>query len=237
MCVTSVTKNICDKIIFQTPAQGKALKNMEGTFFRTIGDPKVSEGAHRLILSILLAVTTLPKTAVSTFPILATLGHVTDQLQIICGWDASLLQKVKDTHKLRNKKINNTCLFQMFFDQFDATGLPGSTFSPTPTVGRYYKLMLTEFSQAKLDKIYWQSSTDVEDIADASVFADAYKVAFHLSLLTMRYRLILIPDLLSLHHGINRRRHHDVVSSISKVNMPRRCCSPLLWLPISAMSS
>ena len=141
---------------------------MEGVFFRTIGDPKVSEGAHRLILSILLAVTTMPKTAVSTFPLLAALGHVTDKLQTICGWDNSLLQRIRDTHKLKNQRIHDTCLFQNFFDALEPDGHPGTTLTPSPSVGRYYKLMLTEFSQAKIDEIFWRANTDREDIQMAA---------------------------------------------------------------------
>ena len=141
---------------------------MEGVFFRTIGNAKVSEGAHRLILSILLAVTTMPKTAVSTFPLLAALGHVTDKLQTICGWDASLLTRIRDTYKLKNQRINDPCLFQMFFDALDPTGHPGTTLTPTPTVGRYYKLMLTEFSQAKLNETFWRANTDRDDVQMAA---------------------------------------------------------------------
>ena len=137
---------------------------MEGSFFRTIGDSKVSEGAHRMILAIVLALTTMPKTAIATFPILTALGHVTDKLQILCGWEASLMTKIKETGQVKNKKLNDTGLFQVFFNTLDPTGHPGTVYSPSPNVGKYYKLMMTDLSQASLDPNFWTENTSEAEI-------------------------------------------------------------------------
>ena len=136
---------------------------MEGSFFRTIGDSKVSDGAHRMILSIISALTTMPKTAIATFPILSTLGHITDKLQIICGWEASLMTKIKETCHVKNKKLNDTGLFQVFFNTLDASGHPGTAYSPSPNVGKYYKLMMTDLANASIDPLFWrQNTTDAQ---------------------------------------------------------------------------
>ena len=137
---------------------------MEGLFYRTIGNPKVAEGAHRMVLAVVLAVTTMPKTAISTFPILAALGSVTNKLQILCGWEASLMQKIKDISNVKNKKLKNPGMFQVFFNTLDPNGLPGSATTPSPSIGRYYKLMMTDFAQAYLDKQFWQNATSTADI-------------------------------------------------------------------------
>ena len=141
---------------------------MEGAFFRTIGDSRVSDGAHRMILSTLLAVTTMPKTAIATFPILSALGHVTDELQIICGWEASLMTKIKETCQVKNKKLNDPGLFQVFFNTMDPSAHPGTVYSPSPQVGKYYKLMMTDLAQASLDPKFWRQNTSDEEIRVAN---------------------------------------------------------------------
>ena len=131
---------------------------------RTIAHKNVSDGAHRLILSMLLAVSTMPKTAVATFPILASLGHVTDRLQVICGWDAALINKVKDACRIRNQKITSDGLFSVFFNTLRTDGYPGMPETPTPDLGRYYKLMMSVLAHAKLKDEFWRSNTSTRDL-------------------------------------------------------------------------
>ena len=131
---------------------------------RTIAHKNVSDGAHRLALSIILAVTTMPKTAVATFPILATLGHVTDRLQVICGWDANLINRVKDACRIRNQKVASNGLFSVFFNTLRPDGYPGMPETPTQDLGRYYKLMMAILAHAKLDEAFWRSNTSTTDL-------------------------------------------------------------------------
>ena len=137
---------------------------METKFFRTISVPKVVEGAHRLAMSVLLATTTMPKTAISTFPILAALGHVTDKLQKICGWNPAMTERVKLNCKVQNKKLVIPGLFQRFFDLMDPNGAGSSPTCPSPTVGRYYKLMLSVLAQAKLKDHFWRTNVRQQDL-------------------------------------------------------------------------
>merc|ERR1711914_47314 len=97
----------------------------------------------------------MPKTAIATFPILSTLGHITDKLQIICGWEASLMTKIKDTCHVKNKKLNDTGLFQVFFNTLDPSGHPGTVYSPSPQVVKYYKLMMSDLAQAAIKPEFW----------------------------------------------------------------------------------
>ena len=130
--------------------------DMESCFYNTVTKSEVIEGAHRLLLSLILAVSTTPKTALASFPILASLGSVTDKLQTICGWDASVLVRIKETHRMRNAKVRDSGLFHHFFAKFDDKGPigPGGSTPSRPSLylGKYYKLMLTDIAEADLQK-------------------------------------------------------------------------------------
>ena len=148
-----------------------AFNDMEACFYSTITKPEVIEGAHRLILSIILAVSTTPKTALTSFPLLASLGKVTDQLQTICSWDASVMVKIKETHRMRNNKIKDSGLFHHFFAKFAEEG-PGQTSTPdrpSRYLGRYYKLMLSEIAEAPLHQNYWTNDVTLEQLDLAKI--------------------------------------------------------------------
>ena len=125
------------------------------------------EGAHRLMMSILLAISTTPKTALSSFPILSSLGSVTDQLQTLCGWEASVMAKIKELHKIRDGKVRDSGLVQLFFSRLDTSGPASKSSTPTkPTLylGRYYRLMLSDFTGANLPETFWKSEVTDEEI-------------------------------------------------------------------------
>ena len=147
---------------------------MESCFYNTITKKEVIEGAHRLILSMILAVSTTPKTALSSFPLLASLGGVTDKLQTICGWDASVMVKIKETHRMRNSKIKDSGLFHHFFAKFTDAGPQSTSMPDRPSryLGRYYKLMMTDIAEADLHQNYWINDVNLEQI-------DLVKVLFN----------------------------------------------------------
>ena len=147
----------------QTKSQADALKELENSFFRTIGTQKASEGANRLVMSIMLAVTTMPKTAISTFPLLAALGQVSDRLQTICGWTASLTQKIKDKCRVQQKKVQQTGFFQSYFRMIESNA---ESSSPTKMAAyaKYLKLMLVPMSGTKLKDELWKNEVTVDEI-------------------------------------------------------------------------
>ena len=146
---------------------------MESCFNQTITQSKVVEGAHRLMLSLVLAVSTTPKTALASFPILASLGSVTDKLQTICGWDASVLVRIKETHRMRNGKVRDSGLFHHFFAKFDERGpKEGASTPDRPSLylGKYYKLMLSDIAEASLQKKYWETEVNQQQLDLAKKF-------------------------------------------------------------------
>ena len=148
----------------ETKQLGVTLKDMENKFFSTINVPKVLDGAHRLAMSVLLAVTTMPKTAVSTFPILATLGHVTEKLEKICGWNPQMADRVKQNCKAQNKKLVIPGVIQKFFDKLNPNANVGSMECPSPALGVYYKLIMAELAQAKLNGQFWRTNVRQQDL-------------------------------------------------------------------------
>ena len=89
--------------------------DMENKFHNTIRNAKVAEGAGRMMLSIMLTLTKSPETALSAFPLLAALGHVTDKLKVLCKWSTNLMAKIQELCHAKNKKIRDPGLFQNFF--------------------------------------------------------------------------------------------------------------------------
>ena len=146
---------------------------MESKFHNTIRSQKVIEGANRLILSVILSVSTTPKTALATFPFLAALGHVTDKLSVLCEWDSELQKKVQQLGRIKNKKIRDPGLFQKFFDQTSQSfpTIPGQDSTKVQNyLARYYKLMLTDMTESVIPEHYWVNQVTKEEIKLAAQF-------------------------------------------------------------------
>ena len=135
------------------------MTDMETKIHNVIRNNKVAEGANRLMLSVILSISTTPKTALATFPFLAALGHVTDRLASMCKWSPQVTQKVKELGKIKNKKLGKSGLLTAYFqkvpDFLPSVGQEEEMEKVTKFLSRYYRMMMTEMLEIQVPEQYW----------------------------------------------------------------------------------
>ena len=134
------------------------MTDMETKLHNIIRTKKVVDGANRLILSVILSISTTPKTALATFPFIAALGHVTERLAVMCDWSPQVTQKVKELGKIKEKKISKRGLLTAFF-QRTSDFLPSAGQEDfdnvTKFLSRYYRMMMMEIIDVPFPEQYW----------------------------------------------------------------------------------
>ena len=141
--------------------------DMENKFHNTIRNAKVAEGGARMMLSIILTLTTAPETALSAFPLLAALGHVTDKLKILCKWSTNLMTKIQELCHTKNKKIRDPGLFQNFFRRrlnYSPPDEDGTPSAKAKYLARYYRLMMLEMTEAEIPHEYWINEVTTDEL-------------------------------------------------------------------------
>ena len=146
---------------------------METKFHNVIRSKKVVEGANRLMLSVILSVSTTPKTALATFPFLAALGHVTEKLATMCAWSPQVTQKVQELGKIKTKKVRQTGLLTDFFQKLDdflpSQGQQGME-KVTDFLSRYYRLMMMEMIEMQFPQQFWVNKVTKSELKLARQF-------------------------------------------------------------------
>ena len=94
---------------------------MEVKIEESLLSKEANNGIHKLVMSVLLAITVNPSTCIATYPYLAALGHVSEKLKSLYKWDDVLFSKIKQSCKAKNERINDAGLFQYFFDTLGKT--------------------------------------------------------------------------------------------------------------------
>ena len=148
------------------------LTDMEALFHNTIKSEKVAVGANKLMISIILAVSTTPQTAISTFPLLASLGSVTLRLKETCHWDEALMEKISELALPKTDRINDPGMFQAFFNKIEtfkpstSENIVGkSTISrPAKYLASYYRLMMADLSESTIQDEYWVTEVTKEEL-------------------------------------------------------------------------
>ena len=135
------------------------MTDMETKFHNVIRSQKVVEGANRLMLSVVLSISTMPKTALATFPYLAALGHVTDKLATLCNWSPQVTQKIQELGRIKTKKVGQRGLLTSFFqripDFLPSVEQTENFDNVTKFLARYYKLMMMEMVELPFPEQYW----------------------------------------------------------------------------------